>query len=181
MTNVNKIDIFLILVNHMVLMLPKIRQPTINYGGMSMKLVPRDPFFNYMPHFRDFNRFFNMELDDTDSTVATSEWRPAVDVTENTDHFLIEADIPGVDPKDIEVSMENGVLSLKGERESEIKEEKDGYSRVERSHGSFYRRFSLPESADSENIKAKSAKGVLEITVGKKEVAKPKKVTIDVQ
>jgi len=146
-----------------------------------MKLVPRDPFFTHMPHLRDFNRFFNVELDDEDSTIATSAWTPAVDIVENDNHFLIEADVPGVDPKDIEVSMENGVLTLKGERESEIKEEKEGYSRVERSHGSFYRRFSLPETADSENITAKSNKGVLKITVGKKETAKPKKITVNVQ
>lgn len=127
------------------------------------------------------NRFFNVELDDEDSTVATSAWAPAVDFAEKDDHFLIEADVPGVDPKDIEVSMENGVLSLRGERENEIKEEKDGYTRVERSHGSFYRRFSLPETADPENINAKSSKGVLKITVGKKETAKPKKITVNVQ
>ena len=146
-----------------------------------MKLVPRDPFYNYFPTAKDLNRFFNMEFDDEDSTIATSSWTPAVDIAESDDHFLIEADVPGVDPKDIEVSMENGVLTLRGERESEVKEEKEGYSRVERSHGSFYRRFSLPETADSEHITAKSDKGVLRITVGKKETAKPKKITVDVQ
>jgi len=146
-----------------------------------MKLVPKDPFFNHLPHFKDINRFFNVELDNEDSTIATSAWIPAVDIAENDDHFLVEADLPGVDPKDIEVSMENGVLTLKGERESEIKEEKEGYSRIERSRGSFYRRFSLPETADSENITAKSNKGVLKITVAKKEAAKPKKITVNVQ
>lgn len=146
-----------------------------------MKLIPRDPFFNYFPQFKDLNRLFNIELDDEDSTVATSDWVPAVDIAENDEHFLIEADVPGVDPKDIEVSMDNGVLSIKGERKSEVKEEKEGYTRVERSHGSFYRRFSLPESADPENISAKSNKGVLQIRVGKKEVAKPKKISVKVQ
>ena len=146
-----------------------------------MKLVPRDPFFNYLPHFKDLNRFFNVELDDEDSTIATSAWTPAVDIAEKNDHFLIKADVPGVDPKEIDISMENGLLTMKGERESEIKEEKDGYTRVERSHGSFYRRFSLPETADAENISAKTNKGVLEIKVGKKEAAKPKKITVNVQ
>jgi HSP20 family protein len=130
---------------------------------------------------RNLNRFFNVELGDEDSTIATSAWTPAVDISENNDHFLIEADVPGVDPKKIEVSMENGALTLKGERKSEIKEEKEGYTRVERSHGSFYRRFSLPETADAEHITAKSDKGVLKITVGKKETAKPKRITINVQ
>lgn len=146
-----------------------------------MKLVPRDPFFNHLPQFRDLNRFFNIELDDEDSSIATSAWTPAVDIAEKDDHFLIEADIPGVDPNDIEISMENGVLTMKGERKSEVKEEKEGYTRVERSHGSFYRRFSLPESADPEHISAKSNKGVLQINVGKKEVAKPKKISVKVQ
>ena len=146
-----------------------------------MKLIPRDPFFNYFPQFKDLNRLFNIELDDEDSTVATSNWVPAVDIAENDNHFIIKADVPGVDPKDIEVSMENGVLSIQGERKSEAKEEKEGYTRVERSHGSFYRRFSLPESADPENISAKSNKGVLQIKVGKKEIAKPKKIDVKVQ
>lgn len=168
----------MILVNILLLALSRILVLKFRCGGSNMKLVPRDPFFTHMPHLRDFNRFFNV---DEDSTIATSAWTPAVDIVENDDHFLIEADVPGVEPKDIEVSMENGVLTLKGERESEIKEEKEGYSRVERSHGSFYRRFSLPETADSENITAKSSKGVLKITVGKKETAKPKKITVNVQ
>lgn len=130
---------------------------------------------------RDLSRFFNLELDDDDSTLSTAKWTPAVDIAEKDDHFLIEADIPGVDPKDIEVSMENGFLTVKGERESESRDEKDGYSRVERSHGSFYRRFSLPDTADSENVSATSNKGVLQIKVSKVEVAKPKKITVNVQ
>ena len=146
-----------------------------------MKLIPRDPFFNYLPQFKDLNRFFNIELDDEDSTIATSTWTPAVDIAEKDDHFIIKADVPGVDPKDIEISMEAGALTMKGERESEVKEEKEGYTRVERSHGSFYRRFNLPETADPEDVSAKSSKGVLQITVGKKEAAKPKKITVSVQ
>ena len=146
-----------------------------------MKLIPRDPFFNYLPQFRDLNRFFNIELDDEDSTISTSAWTPAVDIAEDDDHFLIKADVPGVDPKDIEISMENGVLTMKGEREKEFKEEKEGYTRVERSHGSFYRRFTLPETADENHVTAKSEKGVLNITVAKKEAAKPKKITVNVQ
>lgn len=146
-----------------------------------MKLVPRDPLVNIIPQMRDLSRFFNIELDDDDSSIATSHWTPAVDIAEKDDHFLIEADIPGVDPKDIDVSMENGYLTVKGERKNESKEEKEGYSRIERSYGSFYRRFNLPESADAENVSACSKKGVLQIKVGKTEVAKPKKITVDVQ
>ena len=77
--------------------------------------------------------------------------------------------------------MESGYLTVKGERDIESKEDKDGFSRIERSHGSFYRRFSLPETADPESVSAKSEKGVLQIKVGKTEVSKPKKITVDVR
>lgn len=146
-----------------------------------MKLVPRDPFISAFPHMRDLSRFFNLEFEDDDNTLTSGKWTPAVDIAEKDDHFLIEADIPGVDPKDIEVSMENGYLTVRGERESESKDEKDGYSRVERLHGSFYRRFSLPETANAESVTATSNKGVLQIKVGKSEVKKPKKITVDVK
>ena len=146
-----------------------------------MKLVPKDPFVNALPQMRDLSRLFNLDFEDNDNTLSPANWTPAVDIAEKDDHFLIEADIPGVDPKEIEVSMENGFLTVKGERETQTKDEKDGYTRTERSYGSFYRRFSLPDTADSENVTASSNQGVLQIKVGKHEVAKPKKITIDVQ
>ena len=113
------------------------------------------------------------------SSVATSDWVPAVDIKEEKDAFLIVADIPGVDPKDIEVHMENGVLSIKGEKESEKKEEREGYKRVERSYGSFYRRFSLPDTADAEKITASSNHGVLEVRIAKHEKVQPRKITVN--
>ena len=113
-----------------------------------------------------------------DTSLATSDWVPAVDIKENDDHFMIVADIPGVAPEDIEVQMENGVLTIKGERETEKTEEKDDFKRVERSFGSFYRRFSLPESADPDSIEAKSNNGVLEITIGKQEKTEPRKISV---
>ena len=146
-----------------------------------MKLVPKDPIASAFPHMRDLSRFFNLDFEDEDNTLTTGRWTPAVDIAEKDDHFLIEADIPGVDPEDIEVSVENGFLTVKGERESESKEDKNGYTRVERSHGSFYRRFSLPDTANCENVTAKSNKGVLQIKVGKSEATKPQKITVDVK
>ncbi|MCB1786145.1 MAG: Hsp20/alpha crystallin family protein [Chromatiaceae bacterium] len=113
------------------------------------------------------------------SSVATSDWVPAVDIKEEQDSFLIVADIPGVDPKDIEVHMENGMLTIKGEKESEKKEEKEGYKRVERTFGSFYRRFSLPDTADPEKITAKSNNGVLEVRIGKHEKVQPRKIAVN--
>jgi HSP20 family protein len=91
---------------------------------------------------------------------------------------MIIADIPGVKPEDIEVSMEAGVLTVKGKKESETKTEKEGYKRVERTSGSFYRRFSLPDSADGDAINAKCKHGVLEIIIPKREAVKPKRINV---
>jgi HSP20 family protein len=113
-----------------------------------------------------------------EGTVATAEWAPAVDIKEEVDKFVIHADIPGVKPEDIEVSMEAGVLTVKGEKESEAKTEKEGYKRVERTYGSFYRRFSLPDTADGDAINAKCKHGVLEIIIPKREAVKPKRISV---
>jgi HSP20 family protein len=113
-----------------------------------------------------------------EGSIATAEWAPAVDIKEESDKFVIHADIPGVKPENIEVSMEAGVLTVKGEKESAAKTEKEGYKRVERSYGSFYRRFSLPDSANGEAINATSKNGVLEIVIPKREAIKPKRITV---
>ncbi|MCX7097641.1 MAG: Hsp20/alpha crystallin family protein [Methylococcales bacterium] len=101
-------------------------------------------------------------------SIATSEWAPAVDIKEETDKFVIVADIPGVKPDDIEVSMAAGVLTVKGQKASAANNEEEGYKRVERTFGSFYHRFSLPDSADGSAINAKSKLGVLEIVIPKR-------------
>ena len=125
-----------------------------------------------------FDRFLN--ADDTDqSNVVTSQWTPRVDIREEDKRFVILADIPGVDPKDIEVHMDKGILSLKGERASDVKEQDGKFTRVERVHGSFYRRFALPDSADAENITATGRHGVLEISIPKKPETTPRRIAID--
>ena len=116
--------------------------------------------------------------DHDQSHVVTSHWRPAVDIKEEADRFVIMADLPGVDPGDIEITMENGVLSIKGERKSEIRDEKEGYKRVERVSGTFYRRFSLPDSADAERIEAKGKDGVLEVSLPKHEKVQPRRIAV---
>lgn len=117
---------------------------------------------------------------DEDSAIATSAWIPAIDIKEENNQFLIEADIPGVDPKDIEVSMEGGVLTIKGERATVSKEEAKNYKRVERVYGNFYRRFSLPDTADPEKITATGKNGVLKISIPKREVVQPRKINVQV-
>jgi HSP20 family protein len=112
------------------------------------------------------------------SSIVTSNWTPAVDIKEEEDRFVLEADIPGVDPKEIEITMDNGVLTIRGERKNESEEETNGYKRVERSYGSFYRRFSLPDSADAERVSAKGKDGVLEVSIPKLEKVQPRKITV---
>jgi HSP20 family protein len=120
----------------------------------------------------------SQETQNGESSVSTAEWSPAVDIKEESDKFVLHADIPGVKPEDIEINMESGVLTVKGEKNTEAETEKEGYKRVERTHGSFYRRFSLPDSANGEAISAKSKHGVLEITIPKREAIKPKRIDV---
>jgi HSP20 family protein len=113
------------------------------------------------------------------SNVETSQWMPAVDIKEETNRFVILADLPGVDKEQIEIGMENNILTLRGERNETHKEEKENFSRVERIKGSFYRRFTLPDTADSEKIQAKTRNGVLEILIPKKVKAQPRRINIE--
>ena len=129
-----------------------------------------------------FDRFFRGELLDQpstdDSAVVTSQWVPRVDVKEEKDRFVLYADLPGIDPDDIEVSMDKGILTIKGERRSESTQETDRYSRIERSYGSFHRRFALPDSADPEGIQAHGRHGVLEIVIPKRPESAPRRIQV---
>ncbi len=113
-----------------------------------------------------------------ENTVA-SDWVPAVDIREETGRFLIHADIPGVDPKDIDVHMEDGVLTISGSRSNETTQERQGYRLQERVRGTFLRRFMLPDSANAEKISAKCSNGVLEVAIPKQDKVMPKKITVE--
>jgi len=115
---------------------------------------------------------------DDNGNVATANWAPSVDIKEDDKSFTLLADIPGVEPKDIEVTMDNNVLTIKGERQSEKKSEEENYKRVERQYGVFYRRFTLPDTADAEAIDAHSEHGVLKVTIPKKEVAQSRRISV---
>jgi len=143
-----------------------------------MSLTRYEPWSLFEQMRRELDRAMDSRTAEG-SSVATSDWVPAVDIAEDQDAFVILADIPGVDPKDIEVHMEHGVLTIKGEKEAERREEKDGYKRVERSYGSFYRRFGLPDSANPEKISAKSNHGVLEVRIAKLEKVQPRKIAVN--
>jgi len=124
-----------------------------------------------------FDRFFGEDEGDQ-SNVVTSQWTPRVDIKEEDKRFVILADIPGVDPADIEIHMDNGILSIKGERKTENKEQNGKLTRIERSYGAFYRRFALPDTADAEGISASGKNGVLEISIPKKPEAAPRRIEI---
>jgi HSP20 family protein len=111
---------------------------------------------------------------------AARPWTPTVDILENENDIVLKADVPGIDLKDIDIRLENGTLTLKGERKFENTENGKGYHRVERSYGSFARTFALPESVDPEKVKADYKGGVLTVTLGKKEVAKPRSVKVEI-
>ncbi len=119
------------------------------------------------------------QLIEDSSMVETSHWAPAVDIKEELTRFVLFADIPGVDPKDIEISMENGILTIKGERAATRTEQNEGYTRIERSKGSFYRRFALPDTADADKITAEGNHGELIIIIPKKNKATPKKIKVE--
>ncbi|MGM0593080.1 MAG: Hsp20/alpha crystallin family protein [Pseudomonadota bacterium] len=114
-----------------------------------------------------------------ESGATASDWVPAVDIKEDSDCFTITADLPGIKGKDIEVHAENGMLTIRGERESEKKDERDGYKRIERSYGSFFRRFTLPDTADTDKISAKTGDGVLTVTIPKHAEVQPRRIEVE--
>lgn len=105
-------------------------------------------------------------------------WIPAVDVVEESERFVVRADLPGVDPKDVEITAEAGVLTLRGKREAVKREERAGYERTERVAGSFVRRFTLPETAQADAITARQVNGVLEVTIPKQPKLQPRRIEV---
>ena len=124
---------------------------------------------------REFDRLFSCSVPAARST----GWTPRVDIQEDEDRFVLRADLPGVDPKEVEITAEDGVLTLSGERAGTSEDKTGGYRRVERIVGKFSRRFSLPDTVDAEAITATSNFGVLELVLPKREAAKPRRITIN--
>ena len=124
------------------------------------------------------DRFFQLDEGRDESSVVTSAWAPRVDINEEPGRFVIYADLPGVDPQDVEVLMDKGILSIKGQRSSEVSEDNGQFSRVERCCGTFHRRFALPDSADPEGISASGHNGVLEISIPKRPETTPRRIQV---
>lgn len=125
-----------------------------------------------------FDQFFQSGESHDESSVVTSQWMPQVDIHEDARRFVILADLPGIDPNDVEIWMDKGILSIKGERSTEQREEGDRYSRTERRVGRFHRRFALPDSADAEGITAQGRHGVLEISIPKRPETTPRRIQV---
>jgi HSP20 family protein len=111
-----------------------------------------------------------------DSSVA---WIPTVDIHEEPEKFVVRADLPGVDPKDISITAENRVLTLRGQRQFERSENQKGFERLERVEGSFLRRFTLPNNVQDDQIKARHVNGVLEVTIPKVAAPEPRRVSVE--
>lgn len=109
----------------------------------------------------------------------SSGWMLKMDVKEEPTQFIVYAEVPGIDPKDIDISFDNGCLTIKGQKSLEKKDEKENFLRIERSSGSFMRQIALPESIDSNRVKAKTKNGVLEITLPKKQQSTSRKIQVE--
>ena len=122
-----------------------------------------------------------MHASDTpsDEQSSVADWVPPVDIREETSQFVLHADLPGLDAKDIEITLEKGVLTIRGQRKLETRDEKAGFRRVERVSGAFFRRFTLPDTADSQAVKAKFANGVLEVAIPKQAQVLPRRISVE--
>ena len=147
-----------------------------------MAIVRWEPFRDLFASQDRFNRLFNQTFSQAfgDEEAKLGAWAPAVDIYETDQNLVLNAELPGVDPKDVEVRVENNTLYLKGQRkfENEVKEE--NYHRIERSYGSFTRTFALPGTIDAERVAAEFKGGLLTLTMPKREEAKPKTIKIQV-
>src|SRR5437879_9493860 len=128
------------------------------------------------------NRLFRESYSDAgrDDSLTASNFAPAVDVYEDEHNVTLKIEVPGIDEKDIDVRIENNVLTVHGERKIEKEEKEENYRRVERQYGSFTRTFTLPNTVDTDNVQAQYDKGVLKIVLPKKAEAKPKQIKVNV-
>ena len=126
------------------------------------------------------NRLFNAGFERTAEDSNLTAWAPAVDIYETEHELVVKADLPDVDPKDLDIRVENNILTIRGERKFEKKVDHENYLRVERAYGAFSRSFSLANTVNSEAIKADYQNGVLALSIPKREEAKPKQIKVNV-
>ena len=151
-----------------------------------MAIVRWEPFRDLVGLQERMNRLFHdsyrgasRETGEDDWALGGS-WAPAVDIFEHEGNIVLKAELPGVDSKDVDILVENNVLTLRGERKFDNEVKRESYHRVERSYGAFSRSFTLPTVVDTDKIKAEFNEGVLRVTLPKREEAKPKQISISV-
>jgi HSP20 family protein len=141
-----------------------------------------EPFREFSTLQDRMNRLFRESYSDParDESLVASSFAPAVDVYEDEHNVSLKIEVPGIDEKDIDIRVENNLLTVHGERKIEKEEKEENYRRVERQYGSFTRTFTLPNTVDTDNVQATYDKGVLKITLPKKAEAKPKQIKVNV-
>ncbi|MFL6209906.1 MAG: Hsp20/alpha crystallin family protein [Pyrinomonadaceae bacterium] len=146
-----------------------------------MSITRYDPFRELRLLQDEVNRLFSSNLSrsfDDDGGIARGAWAPSVDIFENKDQIVLEAELPGMNREDFELTVENNVLTLRGERRFEKKDEADNYHRVERAYGAFTRSFTLPQTVSAEHATAEYKNGVLRVTLQKREEVKARRIEI---
>jgi HSP20 family protein len=145
-----------------------------------MSIVRYDPFRDLRTLQEEVNRLFSTNLTRAfgDEGIGRGAWSPSVDIYENKDQIVLEAELPGMKQEDFDLSIENNVITLRGERKFEKTDDSDNYHRVERSYGSFTRSFTLPPAVSAEGARAEYANGVLRVTLPKREEAKSRRIEI---
>ena len=145
-----------------------------------MSITRYDPFRDLRALQDEVNRLFSSSLtrEFGDEGIARGAWAPTVDIYENKDQIVLEAELPGMNREDFELTVENNVLTLRGERRFEKKDETDNYHRVERAYGTFTRSFTLPQTVSGEGATAEYKNGVLRVTLQKREEVKPRRIEI---
>lgn len=145
-----------------------------------MNLSVWDPFHEMEDLLDRYNRSSRKDLTKSrDSIFEVGDWMPVVDIEENKEAYLVKAELPGVDKEDVSVKIDDGVLTIKGEKKSKVEDKKQ--HRVECSYGSFIRSFTLPQTVKAEKVEAEYKDGILKLTIPKSEEAKPKQIEVKVK
>jgi HSP20 family protein len=147
-----------------------------------MTIVRWEPLRELSSLQSEMNRLFNTVFDAPPAGggqgAVLRRWVPAMDLVESGDHFVLRADLPGMSEDDIEIELEDGTLTVSGERKAEHEQREEGFHRVERSFGAFSRSLTLPKGIDAEAVSASFDRGVLEIRIPKPETRKPRRISI---
>lgn len=145
-----------------------------------MRLKVWEPLRGFKPFYRDVDRLINEFGFEPQEAIEQATWSPKVDVYETEESYVLKAELPGLKKEEIQIDLNDNTLTLKGEKKFDEKVEKENYVRVESSYGAFVRSFTLSDNVNAENISANYKDGILEVTLPKKEEAKPKEIKVEI-